>query len=82
MANENQGQEAQINNSATVKYGVYNQPGPLVGKTVDQVRQAFAGQWNIPTDASAFKGKEQMAGDYVIQPGDVIEFHRRMGEKG
>lgn len=77
-----QGNQAAPNQVATVKYGVYSQPGNFVGKTVDEVRKNLSAQWNIPTDASAFKGKEQMDASYVIQPGDSLEFHRRMGEKG
>lgn len=67
---------------ATIRYSVYNQPGPYVNKSVNEVRAQLSGLWNIPADAAAFKGKEQLAGDYVIQPGDNIEFHRKQGEKG
>lgn len=67
---------------ATVRYSVYNQPGPYVGKSVNEVRAQLGGLWNIPADAAAFKGKEQLQGDYVIQPGDSIEFLKKQGEKG
>lgn len=67
---------------ATIRFGVYNQQVPFVGKTIGEARAKLAGQWNIPEDANPFKGKEQLADDYVIQAGDNIELHRRMGEKG
>jgi hypothetical protein len=73
---------AATNNIATMKYGAYQQPGNHAGKTVAQIRTELSAIWNVPGDAQAFKGKTQMADDYVVQPGDSIEFHRRMGEKG
>lgn len=68
--------------NAQIRYGVNNQPGAHAGKTVGQIRQSFGAMWGVPTDANAFKGKEKLGEDYVIQPGDNIEFHRRAGEKG
>lgn len=76
-----QGQKVQ-SAMASVRYGVYNQPGPYAGKTVADVRSELGTLWSIPGDAQAFKGKEQLDGSYQIQPGDHIEFHRSMGEKG
>jgi hypothetical protein len=38
--------------------------------------------WGIPTDAIAYKGKDKLDEDYVVQPSDNLEFHRRAGEKG
>jgi hypothetical protein len=68
--------------TASIRYGVYNQPGNYVGKTVAQVRADLAPQWGIPNDAQAFKGKDKLSEDYVVQEGDHLELHRRMGEKG
>lgn len=67
---------------AQVRFGVYNQPGNHVGKTVGQVRETLGKLWGIPSDASAFLGKEKLNDDYVLQQNDSIEFHRRAGEKG
>lgn len=67
---------------AQIRFGVYNQPGDYVGKTVADVRGSIGKLWGVPTDASAFLGKEKMPDDYVIQNGDQLEFHRRAGEKG
>lgn len=65
-----------------VKYGVYGAPGDYAGKSVAEVRQQMASVWQVPNDAVAYKGKEKLDNNYVIQPGDQIEFHRKMGEKG
>lgn len=83
---ENQGQQAKATRATTgvanVRYGVYSQPGSYAGQTVAEVRSQLGKMWNIPGDAHAYKGKEQLDGNYVIQPNDQIEFHRKMGEKG
>lgn len=67
---------------ANVRYGVYNQPANVSGKTVAQVRDQFSKLWGISSDAIAYKGKDKLDENYVIQPNDNIEFHRRAGEKG
>lgn len=67
---------------ANVKYGVYTQPGNFANQAVSQVRSQLTSLWAIPKDASAYKGKEKLDENYVIQPGDHIEFLRRSGEKG
>lgn len=67
---------------ARVRYGVHNQTGEIAGKTIGQVRAERARAWQLPSDAQAYKGTEKLSDDYMIQPGDNIEFHRRQGEKG
>ena len=67
---------------STVRYGVYSNTGNYAGKTVAQVRTELSHLWNVPNDAVGYRGKEKMADDYVLQPEDTIEFHRRSGEKG
>jgi len=76
------GQESAANKVATVRYGVYGQPGNYAGKTVGEVRKQLQTAWSIPTDAKAHKGKAAMDDSYVIQAGDSIDFHRQLGEKG
>lgn len=80
MANEQAGAAKAAN--ANVKYGVYGQPGNYANKSVAQVRADLGNLWGIPADAAAYKGKERLEDNYVIQPGDQIEFHRKQGEKG
>lgn len=67
---------------ANVRFGVYSQPTPVAGKSVKEVRDQFSKLWGIPSDAIAYKGKDKLDENYVIQPNDNLEFHRRAGEKG
>ena len=68
---------------AQVKYGTYHETDHTwVGMTVAQVRMARGEAWSIPSDARAYRGKDQLQEGYVVQAGDLVEFHRRMGEKG
>lgn len=67
---------------ANVRFGVYSQPSPVAGKSVKEAREQFGKLWGIPNDAVAYKGKDKLDENYVIQPGDNVEFHRRAGEKG
>jgi len=78
----NQTQSAPVGQPANVRFGVYSQPAPVSGKTVGEVRQQFSKIWGISNDAVAYKGKDKLDENYVIQPGDNVEFHRRSGEKG
>jgi len=81
--NANQMSNASSQNEvAGVRYGVYNQFAPVAGKTVAQVREQFSKVWGISSDAVAYKGKDKLDENYVIQPNDNLEFHRRSGEKG
>lgn len=71
------------NEKATVKYSMYTETSQsLVGKTVRQARDQYGQTWEIDNQASAWSGKTQLKDDYVIQPGDEIQFMRRQGEKG
>jgi len=85
---ENQAQSNQqpasaaVGQPANIRFGVYSQPAPVSGKTVAEVRQQFAKIWGISSDAIAYKGKDKLDENYVIQPNDNLEFHRRSGEKG
>jgi hypothetical protein len=67
---------------ANVRFGVYTQPAPVAGKSVKDIREQFSKLWGIPSDAIAYKGKDKLAEDYVVQASDNLEFHRRAGEKG
>lgn len=84
MANEGIGvpSQGQVDSTATIRYHLYTNAGSYAGRSVGQVRQELAAMWGIPNDAAAYKGKEKMEDSYIIEPGDQLEFHRRMGEKG
>lgn len=68
--------------TATVRYGVYNQQLPVVGRTVGDVKKILKDQWQVPADAVAFSGKTQLSDDHLIEGGEELELQRRTGEKG
>lgn len=83
MINQSNSNQTQSSSGvANVRFGVYSQPTPVAGKSVKEVREQFSKLWGIPTDAVAYKGKDKLDENYVIQPNDNLEFHRRAGEKG
>ncbi len=67
---------------ANVRFGVYSQASPVAGRSIKEIREQFSKLWGIPSDATAYKGKDKMDEDYVVQQNDNLEFHRRAGEKG
>jgi hypothetical protein len=67
---------------ANVRFGVYSQATPVAGKSIKEIRDQFSKLWGIPSDATAYKGKDKLDENYVIQANDNLEFHRRAGEKG
>lgn len=77
-----QGPGQKAGGMAQIRFGVYNNPGQHVGKTVKQVRETYSKLWGIPSDANAYKGKDKLDENYVITESDNIEFHRKAGEKG
>lgn len=77
-----QGPGAKPSGTAQIRFGVYNQPGNHVGKTVKEVRETYSKLWGIPKDANAYKGSEKLDENYVIGENDNLEFHRKAGEKG
>ncbi len=81
-SNMNNAAAQQSTGMANVRFGVYNQPSNIAGKSVKDARDQFSKLWGIPNDAVAYKGKDKLDENYVIQPGDNVEFHRRAGEKG
>ena len=75
--NSSAAQPNRANGMANLRYGVYNQPAPVSGKTVAEVREQFSKLWGISSDAIAYKGKDKLDESYVIQANDNVEFHRR-----
>ena len=67
---------------ANVRFGVYSQATPVAGKSIKEIRDQFSKLWGIPSDATAYKGKDKLDENYVVQANDNLEFHRRAGEKG
>lgn len=73
---------SQPNQSVRVRYGVNNKQGDLAGKTIGQIRAEVGRSWKLTDDTSAYNGTQKLDEDYVVKPGENIEFHRRQGEKG
>jgi len=71
-----------VSGRATLCYGPWVETADLAGKSIKELRGTYTNLWTIPDDAVAYKGKEAMTEDYIVQPGDRIELFRRMGEKG
>ena len=65
-----------------VIYGVNELDLDLAGKTVRGIWQALSQVLNIPRDAAVSVNGERVADDYVVRPGDEIEFQKQAGVKG
>jgi ThiS family len=65
-----------------VIYGVNELDLDLAGKTVRGIWQALSQVLNIPRDAAVAVNGERAADDYVVRPGDEIEFQKQAGVKG
>lgn len=73
----------QVSGSATISYSADSETSTLfVGRTVGEVRRAQSDALNIPADAKPYVGRQLVDESYVIKPGDVVAFSRRLGEKG
>jgi len=81
-SSSSEGQPSRSSGMANIRYGVYNQPSNIAGKSIKEVREQFSKIWGIPNDAVAYCGKDKLDENAVIQPGQNVEFHRRAGEKG
>jgi len=83
MSNQSsQSRQAVPQNMATIRYGSTKSPGPYAGMTIKECREKLGDAWGILPDSPAVKGKNQLSDDHVIQPGDMIDFTKPMGEKG
>ena len=68
--------------STKVIYGVNELDLDLAGKTVRGIWQALSQVLNIPRDAAVSVNGERAGDDYVVRPGDEIEFQKQAGVKG
>ena len=69
--------------SVKLKFGIYKQDVPnMEGKTVAELRNEFADNWNIPQDAVAYSGRQRLEDNEVLQGGQQVQFHRAAGQKG
>ena len=65
-----------------VIYGVNELDLDLAGKTVRGIWQALSQVLNIPRDAAGSVNGARVEDDYVVPPGDEVEFQKQAGVKG
>ena len=65
-----------------VIYGVNELDLDLAGKTVSEIWKALEQVFNIPRDAVVTVNGSRADDDYVVHPGDEIEFQKAAGVKG
>ena len=67
-----------------VIYGASDGMHPVAGHNVSTVRQTLAEAYNIPADADAYlRGSNTpLEADYVLRPGESVQFVKQAGVKG
>jgi len=67
-----------------VIYGASDGMHPVAGHNVATVRQTLAEAYNIPADADAYlRGSNTpLEADYVLRPGESVQFVKQAGVKG
>jgi hypothetical protein len=65
-----------------VIYGVNELDLDLAGKTIRGIWKALEQVLNIPRDAAVTVNGGPTQDDYVVRPGDEIEFQKAAGVKG
>jgi ThiS family len=74
--------QAPATETTKVIYGVNELDLDLAGKTVHGIWKALEQVFNIPRDAAVTVNGSQVGDDYVVRPGDEIEFQKQAGVKG
>ena len=54
----------------------------VAGSRVRTLQEALTDAFNLPVDAAACVNGEPVAANYVLQPGDTLEFCKQRGNKG
>ena len=68
--------------STRVIYGVNELDLDLAGKTIRGIWRVLEQVFNIPRDAAVTVNGGPTTDDYVVRPGDEIEFQKQAGVKG
>jgi hypothetical protein len=69
--------------TAKVKFGVLDNSIPTShGLNIGAIKDNYTSQWNMPSDVEARVNGKPVGNDHVLGPNEVLEFHRRSGEKG
>ncbi len=75
-------QTMQAPETTRVVYGVNELELDLAGKTVHGIWKALEQVFNIPRDAVITVNGSRTDDEYVVRPGDEIEFQKAAGVKG
>ena len=67
---------------AKVIYGVNELDLDLAGNTVEGIWKVLEQVLNIPRDAAVTVNGTRVEDDYLVRPGDEIEFQKAAGVKG
>ena len=70
------------NASTRVVYGVNELELDLAGKSIRAIWKVLEQVFNIPRDAAVTVNGSRVEDDYVVRPGDEIEFTKPAGVKG
>jgi len=65
-----------------VIYGVNELDLDLAGKSIRGIWKVLEQVFNIPRDAAVTINGSRVEDDYVVRPGDEIEFQKQAGVKG
>jgi hypothetical protein len=68
--------------STKVIYGVNELELDIAGKSIRGIWKVLEQVLNIPRDAAVTVNGTRVEDDYVVGPGDEIEFQKRAGVKG
>ena len=71
-----------VTETTKVIYGVNELDLDLAGKTVHGIWKALEQVFNIPRDAAVTVNGARVGDDYLVRPGDEIEFQKQAGVKG
>jgi len=66
----------------TVASGPYAEQLPVANRTVGEIRARFHDRFDIDPRSQAILGGNEASDDTRVQPGQVLMFVRRAGEKG
>ena len=75
-------QTMQAAETTKVIYGVNELELDLAGKTVREIWKVLEQVFNIPRDAVITVNGSRTDDEYVVRPGDEIEFQKQAGVKG
>jgi hypothetical protein len=68
--------------SVNVSHGVHNEPLPMAGRTVGEIRRRYADRFDIPPGADAELDGQYVSDDTTVSMGQTLLFANHSGEKG